>query len=69
MAAPQRDPHALALRGLLTENSSWDVDHNGAIGRILSSGEFEVYVPDVIRSTEAVCLLPTLNPSPGTAQT
>jgi hypothetical protein len=57
MAAQQRDPHALALRGLLTENSSWDVDHNGAIGRILSSGEFEVYVPDVIRSTEAVCFV------------
>jgi hypothetical protein len=45
------------LRGLFTENSSWDVDHNGAIGPILSSGEFEVYVPDVIRSTEAVCFV------------
>jgi hypothetical protein len=41
MAAQQRDPHALALRGLLTEISSWYVDHNGAICRILSSGEFE----------------------------
>jgi hypothetical protein len=54
MAAQQRDPHALALRRLLTDNSSWDVDHKGAIGRILSSGEFEVYVSDFIRSTEAV---------------
>jgi Integrase zinc binding domain len=57
MAAQLRDPHALALRGLLTEHSSWDVDQNGTIGRILPSGEFEVYVPDVIRSTDAVCFV------------
>jgi hypothetical protein len=56
MAAQQRDSHALALRGL-TEDPSWDVDLNGAIDRILSSGEFEVYVPEVIRSTEAVCFV------------
>jgi RNase H-like domain found in reverse transcriptase len=35
MAAQQRDTHALALRGLLTEHSSWYVDQNGTIGRIL----------------------------------
>jgi hypothetical protein len=57
MAAKRRDPYALASRGLLTENSSWDVDHNGAICRILSSGQFEVYVPNFIRSTDAVCFI------------
>jgi hypothetical protein len=62
MAAQQRDPHALALRGLLTEHSPWNVDHNGTIGRTLPSGEFEVYVPDVIRSTEAVCFVTDSEP-------
>jgi hypothetical protein len=62
MAAQQRDTHALAVRGLLKEHSSWDVDHNGTIGRILPSGEFEVYVPDVIRSTDAFCFVTDSEP-------
>jgi hypothetical protein len=57
MAAKQLNPHDLALRRLLTENSSWDVDHNEIIDRILTSGEFEVYVPDFIPFKEAVCVV------------
>ena len=57
MTAQQRDAHALALRGLLTEHSSWDIDQHGTLGRILPTGEFEVYLPDSIRSPEAVCIV------------
>jgi hypothetical protein len=57
MAAQQCDTHALDSRVLLIENSSWDVEYNGTIGRILNSGEFKVYVPDFIRSTDAVCVV------------
>ena len=57
MTAQQRDAHALALRGLLTEHSSWDIDQHGTLGRILPTGEFEVYLPDSVRSPEAVCLV------------
>jgi transposase InsO family protein len=57
LAAQQRDAHALALRGLLTEHESWDLDDNGTLGRILPSGEFEIYVPASVRPAEAVCFV------------
>jgi RNase H-like domain found in reverse transcriptase/Reverse transcriptase (RNA-dependent DNA polymerase)/Integrase zinc binding domain/Integrase core domain/Chromo (CHRromatin Organisation MOdifier) domain/Retroviral aspartyl protease len=57
VALQQQDARVLALRGRLTEDPTWDIDHNGALGRVHADNSFELQLPHKWAEEPPICVV------------